>query len=378
MNQKIGKASMKPERPVYILSSASVVGKKEGEGPLGALFDMIGEDDLFGCKTWEEAESNLQKDAVYLAMGKANVKPCDISCIFAGDLLGQSMATSFGISTYEIPLLGVYGACSTCGESLLLGTMTIAGGFADKVLCVTSSHFASAEKEFRFPLEYGSQRPLSASWTVTGSGAFVLSSEPVQKREAIQRKDDTGDSVPVNYMGMQADRRVTKCKTDTSSDIYARACVTGMTTGKIVDYGLKDSMNMGACMAPASASTLEQHFIDFGSQPSDYDKIITGDLGSVGQTVLIEFLRDKGYDISPMHMDCGIMIYNAETQDTHAGGSGCGCSAVTLSAYILKQLEEGVWKKVLFMPTGALLSKTSFNEGQSVPGIAHAIVLERV
>ncbi len=351
MNQKIGKVSMKPESPVYILSSASVVGKKEGEGPLGELFDMVGEDDLFGCKTWEEAESNLQKDAVYLAMGKAGLKPWDISCIFAGDLLGQSIATSFGIASYEIPLLGVYGACSTCGESLLLGTVMIAAGFAENVLCVTSSHFASAEKEFRFPLEYGNQRPLSAHWTVTGSGAFVLSSQ-------LMYKNDTQD--------------------DNKADVYARAQIIGMTPGKIVDFGLKDSMNMGACMAPAAASTLEQHFIDFESQPSDYDKIITGDLGYVGQKVLIELLRDKGYDISAVHMDCGIEIYDAESQDTHAGGSGCGCSAVTLSAYILKQLEEGVWKKVLFMPTGALLSKTSFNEGQSVPGIAHALVLESI
>lgn len=338
MNQRIGKASMKPEVPVYILASASIVGKKEGEGPLGELFDMVGEDDLFGCNTWEEAESNLQKDAVYLAMGKAGVKPWDVSCIFAGDLLGQSIATSFGISLYEIPLFGLYGACSTCGESLLLGAMAIAGGFAEQVLCVTSSHFASAEKEFRFPLEYGNQRPLSAHWTVTGSGAFVLGGA------------GTG----------------------------ARARITGMTPGKIVDYGLKDSMNMGACMAPAAASTLEQHFLDFDRQPKDYDKIITGDLGSVGQKVLIELLRDKGYDISGVHMDCGMEIYDAQTQDTHAGGSGCGCSAVTLSAYILKQVEEGAWKKVLFLPTGALLSKVSFNEGQSVPGIAHALVLECV
>lgn len=338
MNQKLGKASVKLEAPVYILDSASIVGKKEGEGPLGLLFDMVGEDDLFGCETWEEAESNLQKDAVYMAMGKAGVKPEEISFIFAGDLLGQSIATSFGISTYEIPLLGVYGACSTCGESLALGAMSIGGGFADKVVCVTSSHFASAEKEFRFPLEYGNQRPLSASWTVTGSGAFVLGSQKGKK---------------------------------------TRAVITGMTIGKIVDYGLKDSMNMGACMAPAAASTLEQHFIDYCSQPNDYDMIITGDLGTVGQTVLIDLLRDKGYDISEVHMDCGIEIFDAQSQDTHAGGSGCGCSAVTLSAYILKQIEEGNWKKVLFMPTGALLSKTSFNEGKSVPGIAHALVLER-
>lgn len=354
MNQKLGKASIKLEKDVYIISSGSVVGKKEGEGPLGLLFDMVGEDDLFGCNTWEEAESNLQKDAVYLALGKAGLHPEDITFIFAGDLLGQSIATSFGIASYQIPLLGVYGACSTCGESMTIGAMAIAGGYADKVLCVTSSHFASAEKEFRFPLEYGSQRPLSATWTVTGSGAFVLSDSPLPKGQ------NRGNN------------------SKQAADSGARARITGMTVGKIVDYGLKDSMNMGACMAPAAASTLEQHFIDFNSRPEDYDKIITGDLGSVGQTVLIDLMRDKGYDISAMHMDCGIEIFDAQTQDTHAGGSGCGCSAVTLSAYILKQIEEGNWKKVLFMPTGALLSKTSFNEGQSVPGIAHALVLERI
>ncbi len=342
MNQKLGRASVRLERPVYILNSASVVGTKEGQGPLGLLFDKVGQDDMFGCKTWEEAESTLQKEAVGLALEKAGLRPEDISYIFAGDLLGQSMATSFGISSYQIPLLGVYGACSTCGESLALGAMSIAGGFADKVACVTSSHFASAEKEFRFPLDYGSQRPLSATWTVTGSGAFVLSDEP----EGGGRK--------------------------------ARARISAMTVGKVVDYGLKDSMNMGACMAPAAASTLEQHFTDFAGQPEEYDKIITGDLGKVGQRVLIDLLRKQGYDISEQHMDCGLEIYDAASQDTHAGGSGCGCSAVTLSAYILKQLEEGNWKKVLFIPTGALLSKTSFNEGMSVPGIAHALVIETI
>ncbi len=339
-SQKLGKASVRLEKEVYIYSSASVVGKKEGEGPLGLLFDVVGEDDLFGCDTWEEAESSLQKNAVNLALEKAGLKPEDITFAFAGDLLGQSIATSFGIASFGIPLLGVYGACSTCGESLALGAMSVAGGYADRVVCVTSSHFASAEKEFRFPLEYGNQRPLSATWTVTGSGAFVLSGENTDKK--------------------------------------ARARISGVTVGKIVDYGLKDSMNMGACMAPAAASTLEQHFIDYESQPKDYDKIITGDLGVVGQTVLIDLLREKGYDISAVHMDCGIEIFDAGAQDTHAGGSGCGCSAVTLSAYILKQLQEGNWKKVLFLPTGALLSKTSFNEGQSVPGIAHALVLEKI
>lgn len=335
----IGSQSIKLISDVYIIGSASIVGTKEGEGPLGLLFDMVGEDDMFGCQTWEEAESSLQKDAVYMALGKAKKKPEDMRYIFAGDLLGQSIATSFGIMNYNIPLLGVYGACSTCGESLTLGTMAVSGGFADYVVCVTSSHFASAEKEFRFPLGYGSQRPLSACWTVTGSGAFILS-----------RKIE-GET---------------------------KACITGMTVGKIVDFGLKDSLNMGACMAPAASSTIAAHFSDYNSQPEDYDKIITGDLGSVGQRVLLDLLRDKGYDIADRHMDCGMEIFDATTQDTHAGGSGCGCSAVTLSAYILKQLGDHNWKKVLFVPTGALLSKTSFNEGQTVPGIAHALVLESI
>lgn len=335
----LGNQSVKLQNEVYINGSASIVGKKEGEGPLGLLFDMVGEDDMFGCETWEEAESSLQKDAVYMALGKAGKKPEDMRYIFAGDLLGQSIATSFGIMNYNIPLLGVYGACSTCGESIAIGSMIVSGGFAENVVCVTSSHFASAEKEFRFPLGYGSQRPLSATWTVTGSGAFVLGNQK-------------------------------------ESDTLAR--ITGLTIGKIVDYGLKDSMNMGPCMAPAAAETIAAHLTDYNSQPNDYDKIITGDLGTVGQRVLLDLLRDKGYDIADKHMDCGIEIFDAQSQDTHAGGSGCGCCAVTLSAYILKQLREKNWKKVLFVPTGALLSKTSFNEGQTVPGIAHALLLESI
>lgn len=346
--QMLGKASVRLEKPVFILSSASIVGTKEGQGPLGELFDMVGGDDMFGCNTWEEAESNLQKDAVYLALGKAGLKPEDMSFIFAGDLLGQSIATSFGIASYQIPLLGVYGACSTCGESLALGAMSIAGGFADRVVCVTSSHFASAEKEFRFPLEYGNQRPLSATWTVTGSGAFVLCS--ADKAEGCCCKKDDKKS--------------------------PRARIMGVTVGKIVDYGLKDSMNMGACMAPAAADTIKQNLEDFSRQPQDYDKIITGDLGIVGKELLFELLSEQGIDIAKQYMDCGIEIYDSEKQHTDAGGSGCGCSAVVLSAYILKKLEEGVWKRVLFVPTGALLSKTSYNEGQTIPGIAHGVVLE--
>jgi len=334
-----GKQSFVPERPVFIRQSACVVGTKEGEGPLKELFDAVAQDDLFGCKTWEEAESTLQKEAVTLALGKAGMKAEEIRYLFAGDLLGQSTASSFGVSSFEIPHIGVYGACSTCGETLGLGTMAISGKMAEDVICVTSSHFASAEKEFRYPLAYGNQRPPSATWTVTGSGAFVLTSK-VSKRN--------------------------------------RARITGVTNGKIVDYGIKDSMNMGCCMAPAACDLIAAHLQDFNRKPEDYDKIITGDLGLVGQRVLIDLLKEKDIDIESQHMDCGIEIYSVNTQDVGSGGSGCGCSAVTLSAYILKKLEEGEWKRVLFVPTGALLSKTSFNEGLTVPGIAHGVVLESV
>ncbi len=332
-----GRQSIKIPVPVYIRASASIAGSKEGDGPLGDLFDMVGVDDKFGSNTWEEAESTLQKETLQLAIGKAGLSGEDIRFLLAGDLLAQSMASSFGLASFQIPLIGLYGACSTCGLSLAMAAALIVGGMAQYVASVTSSHFASAEKEFRYPLGYGNQRPLSATWTVTGSGAFILSS--------LKGKKD-------------------------------RAVITGLTIGKIVDLGMKDSMNMGACMAPAASSLICQHFVDFGRTPEDYDQIITGDLGLVGQRVLLDMLAEKGFDLSGKHMDCGIEIYD-EKQDAHAGGSGCGCSAVVLSALILKKLEEGEWKRVLFVPTGALLSKTSFNEGKSIPGIAHALVLER-
>ncbi|WP_337663645.1 stage V sporulation protein AD [Suilimivivens sp.] len=332
-----GRQSIKIPVPVYIRASASIAGSKEGDGPLGELFDMVGVDDKFGSNTWEEAESTLQKETLQLAIGKAGLSGEDIRFLLAGDLLAQSMASSFGLASFQIPLIGLYGACSTCGLSLAMAAALIVGGMAQYVASVTSSHFASAEKEFRYPLGYGNQRPLSATWTVTGSGAFILSS--------LKGKKD-------------------------------RAVITGLTIGKIVDLGMKDSMNMGACMAPAASSLICQHFADFGRTPEDYDRIITGDLGLVGQRVLLDMLAEKGFDLSGKHMDCGIEIYD-EKQDAHAGGSGCGCSAVVLSAMILKKLEEGEWKRVLFVPTGALLSKTSFNEGKSIPGIAHALVLER-
>ena len=333
----LGKQSLQFVNKPYLISSGSIVGSKEAEGPMGQLFDKVCYDDKFGADTWEDAESSLQKEALAIALQKGGLQKQDIEMVYAGDLLGQSIASSFGLAGYQVPHVGLYGACSTCGLSLAVGAMTVEGSCAQKTACITSSHFASAEKEFRFPLAYGNQRPKSATWTVTGSGAFILSAQP----------------------GRQV-----------------RARITGVTFGKIVDYGIKDSMNMGACMAPAAADTIRQNLEDFGRTPGDYDRIITGDLGTVGQKLLFDLLAEKQIDITKQHMDCGIEIYDSEKQDTNAGGSGCGCSAVVLSAYILKKIEEGIWKRVLFVPTGALLSKTSFNEGQTIPGIAHGVVLE--
>lgn len=342
MDQQVGTRSLSFSEAPFILSSASVVGTKEGEGPLGDCFDVVGADDKFGQDNWEEAESSLQKEAVTLALGKCHCREEEIRYIFAGDLLGQTIASSFGLKNFQIPFFGVYGACSTCGESLSLAAMTVAAGYAHQVVAVTSSHFASAEKQFRFPLEYANQRPLSATWTVTGSGAFVLASQ-----EALEHTRQT-----------------------------PRAKITGITTGIIVDYGIKDSMNMGAAMAPAACDLIATHLSDFNRQPEDYDKIVTGDLGTVGQEILFDLLKEKGYDIRSVHEDCGIKIYDGKEQGTGAGGSGCGCSAVTLSAHYLRLLEKGELSRILFVPTGALLSPISFNEGQSVPGIAHGVVIE--
>ncbi len=339
----MGKQSIAYSNPPYIISTASIAGKKESEGPLGSLFDVICEDPLVGQKTWEEAESELMKQAAEKALEKAGLKNTDIRYLVGGDLLGQLIATSFGIASLEIPLIGIYGACSTMGEAMSVGSMLVEGGYANKVIAITSSHFAGAEKQFRFPLDYGNQRPYSASWTVTGSGCVIISDS--------DQKGNPSD---------------------------ASIVIKGITVGKIVDYGIKDSMNMGACMAPAAFETIKQNLEDFSIQPNYYDKIITGDLGYVGSDILKDLLKEKNYDISGNHMDCGVEIFDQNSQDTHAGGSGCGCSAIVFSGYVLKKLRERAWKRVLFIPTGALLSQVSFNEGKSVPGIAHAVMVEAI
>lgn len=336
-----GKASLLFEHPAYVAGAASIAGKKEGEGPLKSGIDVIEQDPMFGAENWEQAESAMQKQAADLALEKGDIHRKDIRYLFAGDLLGQLIATSFGTVDLEIPLFGLYGACSTMGEALSLGAMCVDAGHADKVMAVASSHYATAEKQFRFPLGYGNQRSQSATWTVTGCGAVVLSAKaPADKRQAA-------------------------------------VCITGVTTGKMVDLGTKDSMNMGAAMAPAAWDTIMQNFEDFHVDESYYDKIITGDLGEIGQKILLDFMKSKGHNLTGKHMDCGLEIYDNESQDTHSGGSGCGCSAVTLCARILPALLSGEWNRVLFLPTGALLSTVSYNEGQSIPGIAHAVILER-
>ena len=332
-----GRQSFWFEQPIRIIASACIGGAMEQQGPLGAYLDDYDESAKFHSDNWEESESRMLKQTIETAIRKAEKRSSDVEFLFCGDLLRQMTASSFGVKTLNIPVFGVYGACSTMGESLLLASVLMEAGLARCTVAATSSHYATAEKEFRFPLSYGNQRPPCTTWTVTGSGAVVL-----------ERSDTEGHG------------------------IYVSAA----TPGKIVDYGITDKFNMGACMAPAAASTIDTHLSDLGLLPEYYDKIITGDLGLVGSEILIDLLRAKGYDIKKQHMDCGLQIYDLKSQDVHSGGSGCGCAAVTLAGYILQCLKEKKWKRVLFVPTGALLSSVSANEGDTVPGIAHAVALE--
>ena len=318
---------------VGIAGYASVAGKKEGEGPLRHYFDILMDDAEWGEKTWEKTESKMQKSVVAHAVEKAGINLSDINYIFAGDLLNQCIGSSFGLRELEIPFLGVYGACSTMAETLGLAAMTVDGGFADCSAAVTSSHFCTAERQYRTPLEYGGQRTPTAQWTVTGAGALILSK-----------------SGGAPY-------------------------VTHFTAGKIVDLGITDANNMGAAMAPAAADTLLAHFKDTGNRPEDYDLILSGDLGEVGRSILVDMMNDEGYDIAENYNDCGCMIFDGKKQDTHAGGSGCGCGASTLCGYVMNRMKAGELNRVLFMATGALLSPTSTLQGESIPSVAHAVVI---
>ena len=334
MSKRHGNQTVILTNPVGIIAGASVVGPKEGEGPLGEFFDQIVQDPLFGADSWEKAESKFVKAAAELAVQKADAAFCDFDYVIAGDLLNQSVGSIFGLRETDVPYLGIFGACSAMGEGLGLGAMLIDGGFARNILCMASSHFCSAEKQFRFPLEFGTQRAPTAGWTVTGAAAIALSSR------------------------------------------LTGVCVTAATTGKMVDMGVTDANNLGAAMAGAAAETIAAHLADTGRRADYYDLILTGDLGHVGSELLLALTSKQGLDIAAVHADCGMKIFNQITQDTHAGGSGCACSGVTFAGYYLEQMKRGELNKLLFVPTGALMSQTTVQQGESIPGIAHAVAVE--
>lgn len=332
--KKLGSQTLKFDNPITILETASIVGPKEAEGPLAPYFDKCLEDEFWQEKTWEKAESKIIKETVNSNITKAKIAASDVDYCFAGDLLNQCISSSFGLRELGIPLYGIFGACSTFVEGLQLGSIFIDGGAADKCICAASSHFCSAEKQFRFPLELGNQRPPSSQWTVTGSGSAILS------------KSGNGP--------------FTTC----------------ITTGKVVDMGIKDANNMGAAMAPAALDTLITHFKDTGRNPSYYDVILTGDLGHIGKEILTEMALTKGYNIKSNYNDCGVLIFDKATQDTHSGGSGCACCATVFSGYVFNKLKQKELNKVLLIATGALTNSTTAQQGESIPGIAHAIAIE--
>ena len=322
-----------PLRPVYLADAATVVGHEEHAGPLGAFFDLHDpKTDTFGTDTWEKAESEMQRLAVNTLLGRASLKDGDIRAIFAGDLLNQCTGSGYGLLSFNIPFYGLYGACSTAAEGLALAAQ-ICGAYGGRYVTVSSSHFCSAERQFRYPMEYGGQRPPTAQWTVTGAAAFLLTDEA-------------------------------EAGTPRIAEILP---------GITVDRGITDAGNMGAAMAPAALDTLLRYFRESGRSPSSFDSILTGDLGKEGAAILQDFAASAGYDIRGVHRDCGMLIYDSAQTDKHAGGSGCGCSAVTLGGYILDEMRRGNLTDILFIGTGALLSPMSVQQGQSIPGIAHLI-----
>ena len=332
-NKKLGRQTAVLQDPPSVVGSASVVGKKEGEGPLAATFDHISQDDSFGERTWEKAESAMQKLALAAALNKAGLSVSALDYLLAGDLLNQCIGSGFAVRGQDVPFFGLYGACSTMAESLSLAALLLDGGFGARAAAMTSSHFCSAERQYRTPLEYGGQRTPTAQWTVTGSGCLILARE--------------------------------------GQGPY----VTHVTTGKIVDKGIKDAANMGAAMAPAAYSTISAHFQDTGRKPSDYDLIVTGDLGKLGRDIVADWFHRDGMDLKNL-TDCGTLIYDLEGQDVHCGGSGCGCSAVVLAGFLLDGMKQGRWRRILFCGTGALLSPTSSQQGESIPSICHAVALD--
>ena len=329
--QKRGKRSLCFDAPPVLTAWASVAGKKESEGPLQGYFDYTNADTYFGEKTWETAECHMQEIAMETLLQKAGKQTRDVDLVFSGDLLNQCISSSFALRNTGLPSLGLYGACSTMAESLLLASMAVSGGFADRAVAMTSSHFASSERQYRYPLGYGGQRTPTAQWTVTGSGAALVSGQGEGPR------------------------------------------VEAATVGTIVDLGVTDANNMGAAMAPSAFETIRAHFDDLGAAPEDFDLIVTGDLGKVGKEILLDQFHQIGVRLEDRYTDCGVLVFDLEGQDVHAGGSGCGCSAIVLCGYLLNQLSQGKLHRILFCGTGALLSPTSSQQGESIPGVCHAV-----
>ena len=332
-SQKRGKQSIEFTQKPIITAWASVAGKKEKMGPLGHGFDVTNDDTYFGETTWEQGEKKMQQIALETLASKAGLLQTDFELVFSGDLLNQCIGSSFTLRNTGIPHLGLYGACSTMAESLLLASMTVSGGYFDKVVAMTSSHFASSERQYRFPLGYGGQRTPTAQWTVTGSGAALVCSY--------------GNGP-----------RIESC-----------------TVGTVTDLGIKDANNMGAAMAPAALATIKAHFEDMHTSEDDYDLIVTGDLGQVGKDALLALGRKEGLTLAGKLQDCGTLVFDLQKQDVHAGGSGCGCSAITLCSELLNKLSAGKLRKILFCGTGALLSPTSTQQGLPIPGVCHAVCI---
>ncbi len=337
-----------------IRAAAAVVGGKEHAGPLGACFDFFNDRDRFGEDSWERAESEMQRMALEAALTKAGMRAEEIDLLFAGDLLNQCVGSAYGLESFGIPFCGLYGACSTAAEGLLLAAGAVSGGMARVAAVVTSSHNAAAERQFRTPLEYGGQRPPTGQWTVTGAGAFVV--------EAASRLSGNGSGADAAAGGGAS---------------LPLARITAVMPGIVVDAGITDQTHMGAAMAPAAVSTLERYFAASGTLPDDYELIVTGDLGWEGARILCDLMAAEGCDISGRHTDCGMLIFSRNTQDTHSGGSGCGCSATVLGGYLLPKLAAGELSRILFLATGALMSPDAIKQGRSIPGVAHLVCLER-
>ena len=341
MIKRVGKRTLALENRPYLLGHAAAVGKKEGEGPLGERFDYVAKNDRMGQRSWELAESELQKTAIRLALRKATLPEHSLDLILAGDLLNQCIGSFLASMHANVPYLGQYGACSTMAQGLALGGCLVESGAANRLLAAASSHFCSAERQYRFPLAYGGQRTPTAQWTTTAAGAAVLGSEPVPN-----------GAEPCDVR------------------------VTHVLFGKMVEMGVKDAANMGAAMAPAAADSLSALLEDLGAEPRDFDCIVTGDLGHIGADLLLTLLRGDNIDLSPVYSDCGSLIFGDE-QDAHAGGSGCGCSAAVLCGPLLRDMHCGKIHRLVFAGTGAMMSPTSVQQGQPIAGICHAVVLER-